>query len=69
MQEHAVNAGIPLGFILGPTLFLLHINELPGDAIYNIAMYADDTTLYFKCHQVTDFWLQLKSASELESNL
>ena len=31
--------------ILGPTLFLLYINDLL-DIICNIAIYADDTTLY-----------------------
>ena len=30
---------------LGRTLFLLYINNLPDDAICNIAIYACDTTL------------------------
>ena len=51
------------------TLFLLHINNLPDDFICNIAIYADDTTLYSKCDQASDLWEQLELASELESDL
>ena len=66
-QEHPVNAGVPQDSILGPTFFLLYTNDLPDDVICNIAIYADDTTLYSKCNQASDLWHQLELASELES--
>ena len=69
LQEYPVNAGVPQGSILGPTLFLLCINYFPDDGICDFAIYADDTTLYSKCDEASDMWQQLELASELASDL
>ena len=57
-QEYPVNVGVPQYSILGSTLLLLCINIFNGlninDAICNIAISADDTTLYSKSDQASD---------------
>ena len=68
-QEYPVNAGVPQGSILRPTLFLLYINGLSDDFICDITIYADDATLYSKCDRASDLWQQLELASELKSDL
>ena len=53
-QEYPVNARVLQSSILGTTLFLLYINDLPDDVTRDIAIYAHDTTLYSNFDQASD---------------
>ena len=68
-QECPVDTGVLQDSNLGPTLFLLDINDILDGVICNIAIYADDTFLYSKCDQASDLWQQLVLTFELESDL
>ena len=58
-------------FLKAPFLVIhfSYINDLLNDVICNIAIYADDTTLFSNCDQVSELWQQLRLAPELESDL
>ena len=71
-QEYPVYAGVPQGFMLDPTLFLLHIDNMTFLMMLSVillSMQADDTTLYSKCDQASDLCQQLGLASQLASDL
>ena len=68
LQTYAVNTGASQSSILGFMLFLLYINDLL-DIIYNIDIYVDDTSLWFKCDEASYLWQHLELAFELEYDL
>ena len=41
-----VNSGIPQGSVLGPTLFLIYVNDVPNELQGEVKMFADDIKMY-----------------------
>ena len=49
-----VDSGIPQGTVLGPLLFLCHINDLPLSVDSKIRLFADDCLIYREINSIED---------------
>lgn len=67
-RERQVNAGVPQGSILGPTLFNIYVADMPKTQRSKIAQYADDTMIYTQNRRATALTKDLQTDLEMIYN-
>ena len=62
-----VDSGVPQGTVLGPLLFLCHINDLPCSVSSQIRLFADDCLLYRNINSHSDHLSLQKDLDSLQT--
>ena len=65
-ESTTVDSGVPQGIVLGPILFLCHINDLPSSVSSHVRLFADDCLLYREINTSKDHLTLQQDLKQLE---